>query len=60
MQHQYEGNNTYKITLDSGKELTLTTTEWEELVEGSPVVEDLKKEIQAKNIKEAKVLDLLQ
>ena len=46
MLKEYLGNNTYKYTLTSGSEITLTNDELEELIEESPLVEDLKDQIE--------------
>ena len=45
MQKEYICNNTVKYTLSTGTEVTLSEPEMEELIEGSTIVEDLKKEI---------------
>ena len=41
MLKEYLGNNTTKYVLTSGSEVTLTNDELEELIENSPLVEDL-------------------
>ena len=46
MLKEYLGNSTYKYTLTSGSEVTLTDDELEELIEESPLVEDLKDQIE--------------
>ena len=46
MLKEYFYNNTYKYTLTSGSEVTLTDDELEELIEESPLVEDLKDQIE--------------
>ena len=46
MLKEYLGNNTYKYTLTSGSEVTLTIDELEELIGESPLVEDLKDQIE--------------
>ena len=46
MLKEYLYNNTYKYTLTSGSEVTLTDEELEELIEESPIVEDLKDQIE--------------
>jgi len=46
MLKEYSYNNTYKYTLTSGSEVTLTDDELEELIEESPLVEDLKNQIE--------------
>ena len=46
MLKEYLGNNTYKYTLTSGSEVILTDEELEELIEESPLVEDLKDQIE--------------
>ena len=46
MLKEYLGNNTYKYTLTSGSEITLTNNELNELIEESPLVEDLKDQIE--------------
>ena len=46
MLKEYLENNTYKYTLTSGSEVTLTDDELEELIENSPLVEDLKDQIE--------------
>ena len=43
---EYLGNNTYKYTLTSGSEVILTDDELNELIENSPLVEDLKDQIE--------------
>lgn len=48
MLKEYLGNNTTKYTLASGSEVTLTINELEELIENSPLVEEL--EIQIKEL----------
>ena len=46
MLKEYLGNNTIKYTLTSGSEVTLTDDELNELIEESPLVEDLKDQIE--------------
>lgn len=46
MLKEYLGNNTYKYTLPSGSEITLTNNELEELIEESPLVKDIKDQIE--------------
>ena len=46
MLKEYLGDNTTKYTLPSGSEVTLTDDELEELIENSPLVEDLKDQIE--------------
>ncbi len=46
MLKEYLGNNTYKYTLTSGSEVTLTDNELNELIENSELVEDLKDKIE--------------
>ena len=46
MLKEYLYNNTYKYTLTSGSEVTLTDDELEELIENSELVEDLKDQIE--------------
>ena len=46
MLKEYLGDNTTKYTLASGSEVTLTDDELEELIEESPLVEDLKDQIE--------------
>jgi len=41
----YLGNDTYEIYLRSGKTIEITVSEWEELTESSPLVEDLKEDL---------------
>ena len=43
---EYLGDNTTKYTLTSGSEVTLTDEELNELIEESPLVEDLKDQIE--------------
>ena len=43
---EYLGDNTIKYTLTSGSEVTLTDDELNELIEESPLVEDLKDQIE--------------
>ena len=43
---EYLGNNTTKYVLTSGSEVTLTDDELNELIENSPLVEDLKDQIE--------------
>ena len=43
---EYLGDNTTKYTLTSGSEVTLTDEELNELIENSPLVEDLKDQIE--------------
>ena len=43
---EYLGDNTTKYTLTSGSEVTLTDDELNELIEESPLVEDLKDQIE--------------
>jgi len=38
----YLGNDTYEIYLTSGKTIEITVSEWNELTESSPLIEDLK------------------
>ena len=45
MQKEYICNNTIKYTLSTGTEVTLSEPEMEELIEGSEIVAELKKEI---------------
>lgn len=45
MLKEYLGDNTTKYTLTSGSEVTLTDDEVEELIENSPLVEDLRDQI---------------
>ena len=45
MQKEYICNNTVKYTLSTGTEVTLSEPELEELIEGSEIVAELKKEI---------------
>ena len=46
MLKEYLYNNTYKYTLTSGSEVTLTDDELNELIENSELVEDLKEQIE--------------
>ena len=46
MLKEYLGDNTYKYTLTSGSEVTLTDDELNELIEESTLVEDLKDQIE--------------
>ena len=46
MLKEYLGDNTTKYTLTSGSEVTLTDDELNELIEKSPLVEDLKDQIE--------------
>ena len=46
MLKEYLGNSTYKYRLTSGSEVTLTDDELNELIENSPLVEDLKDQIE--------------
>ena len=46
MLKEYLGDNTTKYTLTSGSEVTLTDDELEELIENSPLVEDLRDQIE--------------
>ena len=46
MLKEYLCDNTYKYTLTSGSEVTLTDDELNELIEESPLVEDLKDQIE--------------
>ena len=46
MLKEYLGDNTTKYTLTSGSEVILTDEELEELIEESPLVEDLKDQIE--------------
>ena len=46
MLKEYLGDNTTKYTLTSGSEITLTDKDLEELIEESPLVEDLKDQIE--------------
>ena len=46
MLKEYLYNNTYKYTLTSGSEVILTDDELNELIEESPLVEDLKDQIE--------------
>ena len=46
MLKEYLGDNTTKYTLTSGSEVTLTDDELKELIEESPIVEDLKDQIE--------------
>ena len=46
MLKEYLGNNTHKYTLTYGSEVTLTIDELEELIGESPLVEDLKDQIE--------------
>ena len=46
MLKEYLGDNTTKYTLTSGSEITLTDEELEELIKESPLVEDLKDQIE--------------
>lgn len=46
MLKEYLCDNTYKYTLTSGSEITLTNNELNELIEESPLVEDLKDQIE--------------
>ena len=46
MLKEYLGNNTTKYVLTSGSEVTLTDDELNELIEESPLVEDLKDQIE--------------
>ena len=46
MLKEYLGDNTYKYTLTSGSEITLTIDELEELIENSSLVKDLKDQIE--------------
>ena len=46
MLKEYLYNNTYKYTLTSGSEVTLTDDELNELIENSELVEDLKDQIE--------------
>ena len=39
------GNDTYEIYLRSGKTIEITVSEWEELTESSPLIEDLEDQI---------------
>ena len=43
---EYLGDNTTKYTLTSGSEITLKDDELEELIEESPLVKDLKDQIE--------------
>ena len=43
---EYLGDNTTKYTLTSGSEVTLTDDELDELIENSPLVEDLLDQIE--------------
>ena len=45
MQKEYICNNTVKYTLSTGTEVTISEQELEELIEGSEIVAELKKEI---------------
>ena len=46
MLKEYLGDNTTKYTLTSGSEITLTDDELNELIENSPLVEDLLDQIE--------------
>ena len=46
MLKEYLGDNTTKYTLTSGSEVTLTDDELNELIEESPLIEDLKDKIE--------------
>ena len=46
MLKEYLGDNTTKYTLTSGSEITLKDDELEELIEESPLVKDLKDQIE--------------
>lgn len=46
MLKEYLGDNTYRYTLTSGSEITLKDDELEELIEESPLVKDLKDQIE--------------
>lgn len=46
MLKEYLGDNTTKYTLTSGSEVILTDEELEELIEESPLVKDLKDQIE--------------
>ena len=46
MIREYLGNNTTKYRLTTGSEVTLTDDELNELIEESPLVEDLKYQIE--------------
>ena len=46
MLKEYLGDNTTKYTLTSGSEVILTDDELNELIENSPLVEDLKDQIE--------------
>ena len=46
MLKEYLGDNTYKYRLTSGSEVILTDDELNELIENSPLVEDLKDQIE--------------
>ena len=46
MIREYLGDNTTKYTLTSGSEVILTDDELNELIENSPLVEDLKDQIE--------------
>ena len=46
MLKEYLGDNTTKYTLTSGSEVTLTDNELNELIENSPLVEDLLDQIE--------------
>ena len=46
MLKEYLGDNTTKYTLTSGSEITLTIDELNELIENSPLVEDLLDQIE--------------
>ena len=46
MLKEYLGDSTTKYTLTSGSEVTLTDDELNELIEESPLVEDLKDQIE--------------
>lgn len=46
MLKEYLGDNTYRYTLTSGSEITLTIDELEELIETSSIVKDLLDQIE--------------
>ena len=46
MLKEYLGNNAYRYTLTSGSEVILTDDELNELIENSPLVEDLLDQIE--------------
>ena len=46
MIREYLGNNAYRYTLTSGSEIILTDEEFNELIENSPLVEDLLDQIE--------------